>query len=387
MIYMAVLHLKRLLIQSKRVLLLTILMPTVIVCLVTFLFSNYKSNASINVGIVNGDRGAEGKGLLKSLEKEDFVIDKLSYKEAKTKIKKNVEGIVLVVPGNFTEKIKNGEKPSIEILKTESGNMDSSIANQVNAYIGKEVIENGTSSKVIKLGVNVDKNKFDKDMKEASNNKYVTISSNYVEHDGVQSLAGTVSSNLIVSFLMYSMMFIVMDLYALRKEKILFRSLSTPNANSQILGSIFLSMFVILFMQSALLVTITKFVFNIYWGKSMLPVILIFLALDLVVLSAGIVAARWAKSEEQISPIVSLMVTLTCAIGGSFMPLDQIPNFPDALKKISYFTPQNWAVSALNDVVLKNSSVYDILPKLFILLLFAGVFFAAGALQFRETAK
>lgn len=387
MIYMAVLHLKRLLIQSKRVLLLTILMPTVIVCLVTFLFSNYKSNASINVGIVNSDRGAEGKGLLKSLEKEDFVIDKLSYEEAKTKIKKNVEGIVLVVPGNFTEKIKNGEKPSIEILKTESGNMDSSIANQVNAYIGREVIKNGTSSKVIKLGVNVDKNKFDKDMKEASNNKYVTISSNYVEHDGVQSLAGTVSSNLIVSFLMYSMMFIVMDLYALRKEKILFRSLSTPNANSQILGSIFLSMFVILFMQSTLLVTITKFAFNIYWGKSMLSVILIFLALDLVVLSAGIVAARWAKSEEQISPIVSLMVTLTCAIGGSFMPLDQIPNFPDALKKISYFTPQNWAVSALNDVVLKNSSVYDILPKLFILLLFAGVFFAAGALQFRETAK
>lgn len=66
---------------------------------------------------------------------------------------------------------------------------------------------------------------------------------------------------------------------------------------------------------------------------------------------------------------------------------DQIPNFPEALKKISYFTPQNWAISALNDVILKNSGVFDILPKLFILLLFAGVFFAAGALQFRETAK
>ncbi|WP_234122414.1 ABC transporter permease [Clostridium hydrogenum] len=387
MIYMAWLHLKRLLIQSKKVFLLTILMPTVVVCLVTFLLSGSKSNASINIGVVNKDSGIEGKGLLKSLEKQAFVIDKLSYEDAKTKIKQNVEGLVLVIPDNFTEKIQNGEKPSVEILKTENGDMDSSIINQVNAYIGKKIIENSTLRNVIKLGVKVDKNKFNSDMKKASNDKYVTVSSNYITHAGVQNLAGTVSSNLIVSFLMYSMMYIVMDLYALRKEKILFRSLSTPNSNSEILGSIFLSMFVILFMQSALLVTITKFVFNIYWGKSMLSVMLVFLALDLVVLSAGIVAARWAKSEEQISPIVSLMVTLTCAIGGSFMPLDQIPNFPEALKKISYFTPQNWAISALNDVILKNSGVFDILPKLFILLLFAGVFFAAGALQFRETAK
>lgn len=387
MIYMAVLHLKRLLIQSKKVFLLTILMPTAVVCLVTFLLSGSKSNVSINVGVVNNDNGAYGKGLLKSLEKEDFVINKLSYGDAKTKVKKNVEGIVLVIPYNFTEKIRNGEKPVVEILKTENGNMDSSIVNQVNAYIGKKVIENGTSDKILKSGANIEKNKFDTDMKKASNDKYVTVSSSYVAHDGVQSLAGAVSSNLIVSFLMYSMMYIVMDLYALRKEKILFRSLSTPNSNSEVLGSIFLSMFVILFMQSALLVTITKFAFNIYWGKSMLAVMLVFLVLDLVVLSAGIVAARWAKSEEQISPVVSLMVTLTCALGGSFMPLDQIPNFPEVLKKIAYFTPQNWAVSALNDVVLKNSGVYDILPKLFILLLFAGVFFAAGALQFRETVK
>lgn len=387
MIYMAVLHLKRLLIQSKKVFLITILMPTAIVCLVTFLLSGSKSNVSINVGIVNNDNGVEGKDLLKSLEKEDFVINKLSYEEAKTKIKKNVEGIVLVIPDDFTEKIKDGEKPLVEILKTENGNMDSSIVNQVNAYIGKKIIENGTFDKILKSGVNIEKNKFDGDMKKASNSKYVTVSSSYVAHDGVQSLAGAVSSNLIVSFLMYSMMYIVMDLYALKKEKILFRSLSTPNSNSEVLGSIFLSMFVILFMQSALLVAITKFVFNIYWGKSMIPAMLVFLALDLVVLSAGIVAARWAKSEEQISPVVSLMVTLTCALGGSFMPLDQIPNFPDALKKIAYFTPQNWAVSALNDVTLKNSGIYDILPKLFILLLFAGVFFAAGALQFRETAK
>lgn len=387
MIYMAVLHLKRLLIQSEKVFLITILMPTAVVCLVTFLLSGSKSNVSINVGVVNNDKGAYGKDILKSLGKEEFVIDKLSYEEAKTKIKKNVEGIVLVVPDDFTEKIKNGEKPLVQILKTENGNMDSSIINQVNAYIGKKLIENDTYNKILKAGTNIEKNKFDSDMKKASNNKYVTVSSSYVAHDGVQSLAGTVSSNLIVSFLMYSMMYIVMDLYALRKEKILFRSLSTPNSNSKVLGSIFLSMFVILFMQSALLVTITKFAFNIYWGKSMFAVMLVFLALDLVVLSAGMVAARWAKSEEQISPVVSLMVTLTCALGGSFMSLDQIPNFPEALKKIAYFTPQNWAVSALNDLTLKNLGVYDILPKLFILLLFAGVFFAAGALQFRETAK
>lgn len=387
MMYMAVLHLKRLLIQSKKVFLITILMPTAVVCLVTFLLSGSKSNVSINVGVVNNDKGAYGKGILKSLEKEEFVIDKLSYEEAKTKVKKNVEGIVLVVPDDFTEKIKNGEKPLVQILKTENSNMDSSIVNQVNAYIGKKLIENDTSNKILKAGISIEKNKFDSDIKKASNNKYVTVSSSYVSHDGVQSLAGTVSSNLIVSFLMYSMMYIVMDLYALRKEKILFRSLSTPNSSSKVLGSIFLSMFVILFMQSALLVTITKFAFNIYWGKSMFAVMLVFLALDLVVLSAGIVAARWAKSEEQISPVVSLMVTLTCALGGSFMSLDQIPNFPDALKKIAYFTPQNWAVSALNDLTLKNLGVYDILPKLFILLLFAGVFFAAGALQFKKIAK
>lgn len=387
MIYMALLHLKRLVIQSKRGLLLTILMPTAVVCLVAFLLGGVKSEVSISIGVVNNDSGLEGNGLCERLEKENFEVHRIASEDAKIKIKKNIEEIVLIIPRDFTESIRDSKKPSVEILKAASGNMDSSVVNQINAYIEKRMVLYRTSSEIIKAGIAIDKSKFDRDMKSDFNKEYVTVSSENVSNSTLRSVAGTVSTNLIVSFLMYSMMYIVIDLYSLKKEKILLRSLSTPNTNSKIAGSIFLAMFMLLFMQSLTLIIITKFVFNMYWGKSLFAVMLVFLTLDLVVLGAGLVAARWAKSEDQIAPVVSIVVTLTCALGGSFMPLDQIPNLPAIIKKISYFTPQNWAISALNDITIRNVGVYNIIPKLLILILFAGVFFAAGAIQFRETAK
>jgi ABC-2 type transport system permease protein len=49
--------------------------------------------------------------------------------------------------------------------------------------------------------------------------------------------------------------------------------------------------------------------------------------------------------------------------------------------------PQSWAVTALTDLVLKNKGITDILPNIGILLLFAIVFFTAGAASLRKIAE
>ncbi|NYC93098.1 ABC transporter permease [Clostridium acetobutylicum] len=171
----------------------------------------------------------------------------------------------------------------------------------------------------------------------------------------------------------------------LKGKKILKRSMSTPNKNSSILMSILLAMFGLLFIQSSILVFVTKNFLHVYFGKSIMAVMLIFAVLNLVVLSAGLVVVRWAKRETHISSVVSLTVTLTSAVGGSFIPLDSIPNLPSVMKKIAYFTPQKWAVEALNKISLENVGVHSILPHIAVLILFALVFFVIGAAQFRRT--
>ncbi|NOV88000.1 ABC-2 type transport system permease protein [Clostridium acetobutylicum] len=385
MIYMAFLHLKRILVQNKRGFIITILFPTIVVSLVAFFSNGVSSNTTINIAVVNNDTGKEGKKLLKILDKSNFSIHEVSYKEGEVEIKRNAASICVVIPKNFTQNIKSGEKPSINIVKALNSNVDTAVLNQFNSYIGKQMVLSKAFSETRAFGIKVNQNKFNREIKDNMKNTYVEVTSRYLNNESTRPLSGILSTNLIINFLMYSMIYIVTDIYELKRKKILKRSMSTPNKNSSILMSILLAMFGLLFIQSSILVFVTKNFLHVYFGKSIMAVMLIFAVLNLVVLSAGLVVVRWAKRETHISSVVSLTVTLTSAVGGSFIPLDSIPNLPSVMKKIAYFTPQKWAVEALNKISLENVGVHSILPHIAVLILFALVFFVIGAAQFRRT--
>ena len=56
------------------------------------------------------------------------------------------------------------------------------------------------------------------------------------------------------------------------------------------------------------------------------------------------------------------------AIGGVWIPVFAMPNTMQIIAKIS---PMNWALQAFYDILLRNSLLWDLLPKIGLLLAFS----------------
>lgn len=78
----------------------------------------------------------------------------------------------------------------------------------------------------------------------------------------------------------------------------------------------------------------------------------------------GIVLGTLAKTQEQAAPFGSTSVVILAAIGGVWVPVFAMPRFMQYIAKAS---PMNWGLDAFYDVLLRNSSLLEIVPKLALL--------------------
>ncbi|MBZ9608250.1 ABC transporter permease [Clostridium estertheticum] len=387
-IYMAFLHLKRML-KQKTPIFSMILIPVLVVGTIAYFTRDSKDsfNEIVDITIVNKEKGRLGNKLIEELKTDkNFEIKELNIKEAQIRIKENKTGAALVIPEGFTENLESGSLKKLDIMKLSDSNVDIVISKKVNNFVTQRLLSNKVMS-VIKQNDIVTNKSYDEISRKIDaslSNNPVKVELEEIKKDGTRTLSGSLSTSLIINFLMFSMIYIVIEMVELRNNKTLRRSISTPNKNGSIIGSVLLSMLFLCWIQIGLMVIVTKYIFHIYWGKSMFAVFLIFTIFIVVVLSLGLLISRYAKNQSQAVGIVNLVVTPTCLISGTFMPLEFLPA---VFKKIAYFTPQNWALSALNDVALKNSGVIDIIPKLGILILFALVFFTAGSKSLKEMVE
>ncbi|MBW9147643.1 ABC transporter permease [Clostridium sp. CM028] len=387
-IHMAFLHLKRML-KQKTPIFSMILIPVLVVGAIVYFTRDSKDsfNETVDITIVNKDKGSLGNKLIEELKTDkNFKIKESDLAEAQIRIKQNKTGVTLVIPEIFTENLESGNLKKLDIMKLSDSNMDIIISKKVNNFVTQRLLSNKVIS-VIKqndIVINTSYGEISRKIDASLSNNPVKAELEEVKKDGTRTLSGSLSTSLIINFLMFSMIYIVIEMVELRNNKTLRRSLSTPNKNGSIIGSVLLSMLFLCWIQIGLMVTVTKYIFHIYWGKSMFAVFLIFTIFIVVVLSIGLLISRYSKNQSQAVGIVNLVVTPTCIISGTTMPLEFLPA---VFKKIAYFTPQNWALSALNDVALRNSGVIDILPKLGILILFALVFFTAGSKSLKEMVE
>ncbi|MGH4122385.1 MAG: ABC transporter permease [Clostridium sp.] len=387
-IHMAFLHLKRML-KQKTPIFSMILIPVLVVGTIAYFTRDSKGSyyGTVDISIVNSDKGSLGKKLIEELKiDKNFKIKELGLGEAEIKIKQNKAGVALVIPENFTENLENGNLKKLDVLKLSDSNMDITISKKVNNFVAQRLLSNKVISTIKQndIVVNTGYAEITKKVDASLSNNPVKVQLEEIKKDGTRTLSGSLSTSLIINFLMFSMIYIVSEMVELRNNKTLRRSISTPNKSTSIIGSVILSMLFLCWIQIGLMIIVTKYIFHIYWGKSMLAVFLIFTIFIVLVLSLGLLISRYAKNQSEAAGIVNLIVVPTCIISGTFLPLEFLPA---VFKKIAYFTPQNWALSALDDVALKNSGVIDILPKLAVLILFALVFFIAGSRALKEMVE
>ncbi len=83
----------------------------------------------------------------------------------------------------------------------------------------------------------------------------------------------------------------------------------------------------------------------------------------------GILLGTIAKTQEQSAPFGATAVVILAAVGGVWVPVFAMPEFMQIVAGIS---PMNWGLNAFYDVILRDGNLIDILPEIFLMILFFG---------------
>ncbi len=75
----------------------------------------------------------------------------------------------------------------------------------------------------------------------------------------------------------------------------------------------------------------------------------------------GILLGTVARTQEQAAPFGSTAVVVLAAVGGVWVPVFAMPKI---MQYIAQASPMNWGLDAFYDVLLRNYSLVEILPKL-----------------------
>jgi ABC-2 type transport system permease protein len=181
--------------------------------------------------------------------------------------------------------------------------------------------------------------------------------------------------NLLISFNLFCAIGMCYELFALRSERTLKRSLTTGNRPSMVIGGIFGAQFIMIMIGYIALL----FVYTFLNDRTLLaqtPIIILNLMMTTAVaLSLAVCVVRVIKDEKLIGIVMQIILVGTCFVGGSFVPVEMLP------KSITFFskiTPQYWAIQSIKEGRFEFS---------LIVLLFAALLFTAGTVSTRSFAE
>jgi len=163
------------------------------------------------------------------------------------------------------------------------------------------------------------------------------------------------------------------------------RLLAAPLGKSTLLGGKMFPNFVTVLLQVVFIFLVAMLIFpligmdKLTLGSDPLALILLVLVMALCSTCVGIFIAAVAKTENQIGGFSQVILWVAGFIGGAIVPFFLMSGFMAEMGKI---TPQYWAVTAFNEVMVLGGNLGAITLNLGVLLLFSLVLFGIGMWRF-----
>jgi ABC-2 type transport system permease protein len=166
-----------------------------------------------------------------------------------------------------------------------------------------------------------------------------------------------------------------------RSQGTMERLLATPATRLEVVLGYMAGLGLFALLQVAVILFFTVWVLKIHYLGSLALLFLIVALLAVVGVSMGIVASVFARTEFQVVQFIPLLIFPQALLGGTFWAVEELPGY---LQPVAYVLPLTYGNRALRDVMLKGWGLAEIWPNLLILLGFAALFVAVGALMTRR---
>lgn len=196
------------------------------------------------------------------------------------------------------------------------------------------------------------------------------------------SMLGQIMAGMMVFYVFFSGATASESILQEDENGTLARLFTTPTSQSAILGGKFLSTFLLLSVQVAVLLVVSSLLFGIDWGP---PALVAAVSASLVVVATGfgLLITSLLKNRRQAGILYGGVLTLMGMIGMVGVFTASVPGAGNPMSTASLIVPQGWAVRSLQ-LLLLGHGASGVLVPVAVMLAEGIIFFVLGVVRFRK---
>ncbi|WP_208682969.1 ABC transporter permease [Flavobacterium sp. SLB02] len=392
-------------------LIILFIMPLVLVITVTLIQdSTFKtiSDNKIPILLVDKDKGSVSKTVFDNLEKSNLFsvvtqIDNQPITEelAKEAVYKGKFQLAIVIPENLSVDLQTKIDQNVENIISKMGLTETDTTDttaqaekhkvikekEVKLYFDPAVqmsFKNAVMSSIDKMISQIEtksiyttfQNQLGEGTVEFDQKSFITFKEIIPKINNKEVRPNSVQHN-VPAWTLFAIFFIVIPLSInIVKEKsqgTFVRLLTNPVSNLVVIMGKTITYSAICMIQFYMMVAVAVFLFphiglpslNIEGHLFLMSVVALFSGFAAI--GFGILLGTVANTQEQSAPFGATSVLILAAVGGVWVPVFAMPTIMQYIAKSS---PMNWGLEAFYDVLLRNVSFLEIIPKISLLFLF-----------------
>lgn len=387
-------------------LIILFIMPLVLVITVTLIQdSTFKtiSDTKIPILLVDNDKGSVSKTVFDNLEKSNLfsVVTQIDNKPiteevAKEAVYKGKFQLAIVIPKNLSVDLQAKIDQNVAKIVSSIGLTDSTATaapseiikeKEVKLYFDPAVqmsFKNAVMNAIDKMISQIEtksiyttfQNQLGEGTASFEQKSFITFKEIIPRINNKEIRPNSVQHN-VPAWTLFAIFFIVIPLSInIVKEKsqgTFVRLLTNPVSNLIVIIGKTITYSAICMIQFYMMVAVAIFLFphiglpplNIEGHLFLMSVVALFSGFAAI--GFGILLGTVASTQEQSAPFGATSVLILAAVGGVWVPVFAMPKIMQIIAKSS---PMNWGLEAFYDVLLRNVSLLEIIPKISLLFLF-----------------
>ncbi|NQX47238.1 ABC transporter permease [Paenibacillus tritici] len=349
-----------------------ILLPSVVVAAIIS-FTGGAGEEQATVLYANSDTGAAGKHLLAELAKTgDYKLEERRDEAALKEATIEQEGTAgLWIPAGYSASLMAGQQPQVSVYELRASEssmvlrmkLTAITANMAEAAQAVAAGSSGTGDVQAQLAAV---------LRQAEQHN---VGSTRTDYNLYPRQTLSVVTGLTLMFLMALVTSSVSLITDDRSGRTMIRMFSAPVRSYEIALGNFLGSFLVGMIQILVVLSLGRWVLRYDYGMPMALYFLVLAAFMLVSMGIASTVAGLIRNPRNAGMLNSLILTPTCMLGGCFWPISIMPDY---MQKLANFTPQKWAIQAV-DIAATGGGWNELWLPFAILGLMAAILLAVGS--------
>lgn len=363
-------------IGSRRGLLMYTLLPSIVIAGIISITGTVTEGAAPTLLYTNKDTGAAGKHLLAELERSgDYRLVESSAEQAMKESVIGQKGVAgLMIPVDYTAELLNGAEPQLTVYELKTTE-DSVLVKLKVTAIAREMLVVAESVKAAAVAGD-SAAQFAAILQQAEQHNIGSIRTDYNLYPRETLGVVTGMTLMFLMNLVTSTVTLIMDD---RRGRTMMRIYSAPVRAYEITLGNFCGSFLVGIIQIAVMLSLGKWILRYDYEVPMYLYFLVLAVFMLVSMGIAGTVAGLIRNPRNAGMLNALILTPTCMLGGCFWPLSIMPDY---MQKAANFTPQKWAIQAV-DIAATGGGWNELWLPFAVLGLMAVILLAFGSTTLR----